>query len=141
MNDHLVLVCLTVAAIGITLLLAIVAHKHRYRDPQRLFSRGQKALLLSRAGYHCEYKHPLWRRCRATTRLEADHVMPWSRGGPTEVWNGQILCHRHNIRKSNIIPAPLYRWRLQRRRRKYTKTGALAPIQTRRPHEKPRADR
>ncbi|MGW3973916.1 HNH endonuclease [Streptomyces ardesiacus] len=50
---------------------------------------------------------------------EADHIHPWSRGGATELWNGQMLCRRHNRRKSNRVPSPLYHWRLARRRKKY----------------------
>lgn len=29
------------------------------------------------------------------------------------------LCQRHNARKSNRTPSPLYIWRLERRRRAY----------------------
>ena len=31
--------------------------------------------------------------------LQADHVIPWSRGGPTSWSNGQILCDPHNKAK------------------------------------------
>ena len=31
---------------------------------------------------------------------EADHVMPHSKGGPTVIFNGQVLCRYHNARKS-----------------------------------------
>lgn len=31
---------------------------------------------------------------------EADHVIAHSKGGPTVIFNGQVLCHRHNARKS-----------------------------------------
>ncbi|MFF8914213.1 HNH endonuclease signature motif containing protein, partial [Streptomyces sp. NPDC015032] len=66
----------------------------------------------------CEHKPPLWFRCPAPG-TEADHIHPWSRGGPTELWNGQLLFRRHNRRKSNRVPSPLYRWRLARWRKKY----------------------
>jgi|SRR5699024_1973582 len=117
--DPIVFICLTVAALGILALAALEGMRRRRRDPQRLFSHTQKRALLQQAGHRCEHKHPLWRRCRETTRLQADHIMPWSRGGPTQLWNGQILCREHNRRKSNLVPRPLYRWRLTRRRRKY----------------------
>lgn len=32
---------------------------------------------------------------------EADHVLPHSKGGRTEVFNGQVLCKHHNRKKSN----------------------------------------
>jgi len=32
---------------------------------------------------------------------EADHVLPHSKGGKTEVFNGQVLCKHHNRKKSN----------------------------------------
>lgn len=104
--------------------LAVIAHaigrRRRWRDPQRLFTWEQKKILLTRARWRCEHKHPLWSRCRATTGLQADHVVPWSRGGATALVNGAALCQRHNARKSNRIPSPLYRWRLRQRRRKYS---------------------
>ena len=34
-------------------------------------------------------------------QMEADHVIPWSRGGRTELDNGQMLCKRCNREKSN----------------------------------------
>ncbi|NKY96547.1 HNH endonuclease [Nocardiopsis alborubida] len=104
--------------------LALIAHaigrRRRWRDPQRLFTWEQKKTLLARARWRCEHKHPLWPRCRAVTGLQADHIVPWSRGGATALGNGAALCQRHNARKSNRMPSPLYRWRLRQRRRKYS---------------------
>ncbi|MCK8827652.1 DUF262 domain-containing protein [Natroniella acetigena] len=34
---------------------------------------------------------------------EADHVLPHSKGGKTEVFNGQVLCKHHNRTKSNKL--------------------------------------
>lgn len=107
------------AAIAAVLLIAaLVGRKRRRRDPLRFFTWPDKRRLVTRAGGRCEHKSLLWRRCprRGT---EADHIVPWSRGGPTELWNGQLLCHWHNARKSNTMPGPLYRWRLERRRKNY----------------------
>ncbi len=36
--------------------------------------------------------------------LQADHVQPFSRGGPTALWNGQILCDTHNKLKRDREP-------------------------------------
>ncbi|MCZ7616634.1 MAG: HNH endonuclease [Ignavibacteriaceae bacterium] len=33
--------------------------------------------------------------------FEADHILPHSKGGKTEPWNGQALCRTHNRRKGN----------------------------------------
>lgn len=88
------------------------------RDPQRLYTQNQRMALARQAGFQCEHKLPWWFRCQARGR-EADHVIPWSRGGPTTLPNGQWLCRRHNRAKSNIVPSPIYRWRLARRRRRY----------------------
>lgn len=35
--------------------------------------------------------------------FEADHIYPHSKGGPSETWNGQVLCRHHNRKKSNTI--------------------------------------
>jgi hypothetical protein len=74
------------------------------RDPVRLFTRADKALLLARAGHRCEFHGVIGGRCRSVDRLEADHIHPWSRGGATHVSNGQILCQTHNRDKSAAIP-------------------------------------
>lgn len=34
--------------------------------------------------------------------MEADHIIPWSKGGKTSSENCQMLCKEHNRRKSNI---------------------------------------
>lgn len=89
--------------------------KFRERDHKRTFNAYQKSILANRAGGRCEHKHPLWIRCIKPGE-HADHVIPWSKGGPTTAFNGQWLCRRHNLRKSALYPSPLYRWRLARRR-------------------------
>ena len=33
--------------------------------------------------------------------MEADHITAWSKGGPTDLENGQMLCIRHNRIKGN----------------------------------------
>lgn len=33
--------------------------------------------------------------------MEADHIRAWSKGGPTDLDNGQMLCKRHNRLKGN----------------------------------------
>lgn len=118
-QEHsLPLTCLAVALVGALSLWIGAARRRRWRDPVRLFTWPQKLQLIQQASGRCEHKSPLWRRCPALG-TQADHVVPWSKGGPTQVWNGQLLCERHNQQKSAWSPPALYRWRLRRRRRKY----------------------
>lgn len=118
MRTDLLIICLAIAASGLLRLVTMAGHERRRRDPKRFYSWPEKQLLIRQANGRCEHKPPLWRRCPARG-TQADHVLPWSRGGPTELWNGQLLCHRHNKRKSNRVPGSLYCWRLRRRRAKY----------------------
>jgi hypothetical protein len=79
------------------------------RDPVRRFSRADKTLILSRAGSRCEHHGLVSGRCHVTRSLEADHVHPHSRGGRTEITNGQALCPQHNRLKHAHVP---YTWQL-----------------------------
>lgn len=97
--------------------------KFRQRDRNRTFSSQQRYALARRAGGRCEHKHPLWIRC-VKPGEHADHIIPWSKGGPTAAINGQWLCRRHNLRKSALYPSPLYRWRLTHRRRRAARRQA-----------------
>ena len=117
-SHRILAVSLAVAFLGIALLARAMGKSRRWRDPQRLFDWDQKRQLIRQAGGQCEHKAPLWRRCPARGE-HADHVVPWSRGGPTELWNGQLLCRRHNVSKSYWMPTRTYRWRLAQRRKKY----------------------
>lgn len=107
-----------IALLGVLILAGHAGRGRRRRDPNRFYTWPEKQVLIQQAAGRCEHKPPLWRRCPAQG-TQADHIVPWSRGGRTELWNGQLLCERHNQRKSNRVPSTLYRWRLQRRRRKY----------------------
>lgn len=33
--------------------------------------------------------------------MDADHIIPWSKGGRTIIENGQMLCKRHNLEKTD----------------------------------------
>lgn len=91
-------------------------------DPWRLFTFEARRLVMSRAGHRCEGAVFLaWGRCRETA-TGADHVYPWSRGGPTSPRNGQALCSGHNRHKAAmsavVVPASL-----EHRRRVYLPPG------------------
>lgn len=105
----------------IVLGIAAILLKHRKpleKDPQRLFSPEQVGHLTRAAGGRCEHKSPLGPRCSRKGDW-ADHVVPWSRGGRTELTNGQMLCREHRDSKAHKMPSRLYRWRLARRRWHY----------------------
>lgn len=50
----------------------------------------------SRDGGRCVY-------CGSTDNLQLDHIIPFSRGGATNVDNLQLLCQKCNLEKSNKI--------------------------------------
>lgn len=110
-----------------------LSYPHARRDAVRSFSRADKAMVLDRAGHRCEHHTFGFGRCRETQRLEADHIVPWARGGPTTPANCQALCQVHNLQKSARVP---YRWQLralQRRRASYYPHGANEAIARRLP--------
>lgn len=77
----------------------------------------------SRADGRCEAAEFVFSgRCSARA-TEVDHVIPWSRGGPTVESNGQALCRPHNRSKSARVPAWWYLLILERRRRSYFPAG------------------
>lgn len=89
------------------------------QDPWRRFKYEARRVVMSRAGDRCEGSVFLaWGRC-AEAAVEADHVYPWSGGGPTTVSNGQALCRGHNRRKGAWKPPWWYVLSLEHRRRSY----------------------
>lgn len=111
-----------VVVVGLFLLVAVVrkirAGFAPQLDRQRLFTQAQRLRCFQRAGNRCEHKPLLGFRCREVP-TQGDHIYPWSRGGATVMSNQAAMCRRHNAKKSNRIPSPLYVWRLERRRRSY----------------------
>jgi 5-methylcytosine-specific restriction endonuclease McrA len=103
-------------------------HRGRGHDPRRTFSKSQRSELFARAGHRCEQYSWLFGRCRESERLHADHVHPHSRGGATVVENGQVLCQRHNKRKSAGVPWNWQLDRLARRRKGYFPPGAVTTV-------------
>ncbi|MBU3995410.1 MAG: HNH endonuclease [Actinobacteria bacterium] len=93
-------------------------------DPWRLFKYGARREVMDRAGGRCEAQlFLMWGRC-SEPATEADHIYPWSKGGPTLVSNGQALCRSHNVSKGSTTPPW---WRLiglERRRKTYFPDGS-----------------
>ena len=71
-------------------------------DPKRYFDDSQKDEVIKRDGQRCAHvDQATGERCCETAynKLEMDHVVPWSRGGKTEIGNAQLLCKSHNASK------------------------------------------
>ena len=68
----------------------------------RVFDKNQKREMYEKQGGICA--NP---KCRKggkqleITDMEADHIVPWSKGGKTDIANGQMLCRDCNREKSN----------------------------------------
>ncbi|MDU2072555.1 MAG: HNH endonuclease signature motif containing protein [Cutibacterium avidum] len=105
---------IVISALIVTAATIDIVSRHRHRDLQRLFTSTQKQIIRDRAHGRCEHVL-LGHRCRRAD-TQADHILPWSCGGRTELDNAQLLCRRHNIAKSNTWPSPGYHTRLTRRR-------------------------
>ena len=94
------------------------------RDPWRTFKHEARRVVMERAGNRCEGSVFLvFGRC-GDPAVEADHVYPWSRGGPTTPSNGQALCRGHNRNKGAWKPGWWYLLALERRRRRYFPPGS-----------------
>lgn len=72
---------------------------------RRTFNSTERAALFVAADGKCEMcavdLSPGW---------HADHLYPYSRGGPTDVVNGQALCPPCNLKKGNTVTPNLSRW-------------------------------
>ena len=70
--------------------------------PQRVFDKTVKDVLYARTP-RCAHIDEEGKRCSETSysRLEIDHITPWSNGGRTSLDNAQLLCKHHNASKGN----------------------------------------
>lgn len=97
--------------------------KSRRRDVWRGFKFGARETVMRNANYRCEAPaFVAWGRCKEPAS-QVDHVVPWSRGGPTVTSNGQAICARHNRAKGSRTPPWWYVLGLERRRRRYFPKG------------------
>lgn len=108
----------------VIVMVALIALARRSRpaqtDQRRAFTPAQRAETKRRSQDRCEHS-AFGFRCRRPG-AHADHIIPWSKGGATELSNCQWLCQMHNLRKSNYMPSALYVRRLVTRRRRYFPT-------------------
>ena len=74
----------------------------------RAFDNATKRTVYERQDGHCPYcdKEQGGKnvgRKYDVAEMEADHIIPWSKGGKTIIENCQMLCERHNNLKSNHL--------------------------------------
>lgn len=73
----------------------------KQKDDQRIFTKEQRLVIYRRDGGYCQLKiHCNGEKCN-WDNWQADHIIPWSRGGRTTVANGQVACPACNAAKSN----------------------------------------
>lgn len=64
----------------------------------RFFTKREKKILAILSGNRCAMCNtPL------NNKFHGDHKVPWSKGGPTILKNGQALCGMCNLKKGNKI--------------------------------------
>lgn len=59
-------------------------------------SRATEYEVFVRDAFQCTFTSAEGVRCRATTYLEIDHIIPRAKGGSNEVYNLRCVCHAHN---------------------------------------------
>jgi len=95
----------------------------RSRDEWRGFKYEARNQVMQNASHRCEALMFLTLfRCKQAA-AEADHIIPWSKGGPTVVSNGQALCRFHNRSKGSKQLPWWHVLRLEKRRKAYFPEG------------------
>ena len=71
-------------------------------DPKRNFDKEVKDQLYARSNC-CAHIDDNGNHCKENnySKLEVDHITPWSKGGRTILANAQLLCKHHNTSKGN----------------------------------------
>ena len=63
----------------------------------RIFTKQQRSILYQKANGRCT----LCNKAISFNEMHADHIYPWSKGGRTDISNGQALCPKCNLSKGN----------------------------------------
>lgn len=69
------------------------------KDNSRYFTTDQRTVIYRRGGGICA----ICKKALSEEEFEADHIIPWDKGGPTQVANGQVLCSDCNKHKSDKL--------------------------------------
>ncbi len=73
------------------------------KDEQRAFTESQRIEIYLRDRGQCQMcleECKPERECNVPwSEFEADHIIPWIKGGETKTWNGQVLCRVCNQKK------------------------------------------
>jgi 5-methylcytosine-specific restriction endonuclease McrA len=64
---------------------------------QRRVPMAVRRAVYERDGARCTHVDAEGRRCNATHHLQLDHIVPWARGGASNVSNIRLLCRQHNL--------------------------------------------
>jgi hypothetical protein len=72
-------------------------------DPQRIFTEEQRIEIFVRDNKQCQGTACGGRIIKDGEIWHADHIIPWIRGGRTEVDNGQVLCPSCNTKKGTKL--------------------------------------
>lgn len=121
------LIAVVIATVAAVLVARVVESAPARRDDRRIFTVEDRNRSFALAQWRCEHRAMVGLRC-STAAAHADHVVPWSKGGPTILENCQSLCVRHNLKKSDQMPSLMYVRRLESRRRKYYPAGQSVKV-------------
>ena len=75
------------------------------RSKSRNISRQVMLQVVRRDNHVCQVCH----KYVADDEIEFDHIIPYSKGGPTTVANLRLLCRKCNRKKSNFLDEILYK--------------------------------
>lgn len=78
------------------------------KDELRAFNELQRIMIYRREKgicQECQREGKPEAECKVSwIDYHADHIIPHSKGGKTELGNGELLCRTHNLKKSNRLP-------------------------------------
>ena len=72
-------------------------HNLPLKDIKRTFDESQRQVIFRKDKGFCQ----ICGKACEWNDWEADHIIPWSKGGKTEIENGQVLCPACNAKKSD----------------------------------------